>query len=453
MPSKTKSKVGAQVVPSYPKTNKKRKPRHHKPSKMDLVIEEVSAASDRRDKQLERELIKRLIEVHKVQTISYQTTRMVKFIQSEVNRMRQQDTQSLYQVDVHQGNVYVTKSASLLPSDDMYYPCVVAHTDTVHEIYHGFDIMQTGDRLIAYDHDLSSQVGIGGDDKVGIFVALEALRRFPNIKAAFFRDEEVGCVGSSLAKQDFFENTGYAIQCDRQKYKDVVRAIYGGPLFDNNFSEAISPILEKYGREETYHGGITDVGELSESFYKMCCMNLSCGYYEPHSSQEYLRVSEVLATLDFVFEVIETLGETPWFNPDRELGYQHTSRSWGETPYDKDYLYEDEYAYYKEDRLGEPSNLETMSYNGDVYDHLGRLIIDVRDFDTVDEIYEAQFGLECPHCGCNDLMYDEDEDAEFCAECNNYVITYHGYPEGVNNILDYVSLQHAIGHTNKEIDY
>lgn len=388
-------------------------------------------ASQRRDPQAEAELLGRLIAVHKVQTASYGTERMVKFIQSEVNRMRQDDPHSLYQLNIHQGNVYVTKSASLLPPDDLYYPCVVAHTDTVHSIYYGFDVLRSGDRLIAYDQDLGEQVGIGGDDKVGIFVALEALRQFPNIKAAFFRDEEVGCVGSSLADQGFFENTGYAIQCDRQGYKDVVRGIYGGPLFDENFSGAIAPLLEKYGREETFNGGITDVGEISETFYKMSCMNLSCGYYKPHTSKEYLRISEVLATLDFVFEVIDTLGENPWVNPDRELAYQYPKSSHypGHLGWD--------YVGYEDDKLGEPSR-EKALWSGQEYDHEGRMIIDVRDYETVDELLESVEVCECPRCGNHGLEYDDIEDSEYCMACDDYVLTYYGYPEGVKNIRDYV---------------
>lgn len=88
----------------------------------------------------------------------------------------------------HKGNLYIVKGKSDL------YPCYVAHTDTVHPIIKDMDrldIIEHKGVLIALDDDFQ-QTGIGGDDKVGIYMALRMLKRLPVCKVAFFHSEEVG---------------------------------------------------------------------------------------------------------------------------------------------------------------------------------------------------------------------------------------------------------------------
>ncbi len=124
-------------------------------------------------------------------------------------------------------NVYVTKSQEDV-SDDFYYPCVVAHTDTVHEL----DTINIREEqlpdaqkvvklaLKAYN-DKGNPTGIGGDDKCGVFGCLKLLKELPYLKAAFFVSEETGCHGSAKADPEFFKNVGYAIQFDAPENPDL----------------------------------------------------------------------------------------------------------------------------------------------------------------------------------------------------------------------------------------
>ena len=126
-----------------------------------------------------------LIKVMSVQSTSYKTERMQRFIKKEIARMNLGHTTDKY------GNIYVTKG------DADLYPTMVCHIDTVHDININVQVVQLDDVLLAIDTKTMQRYGIGGDDKVGIYITLELLKQFDNFKAVFFLDEEVGCVGSS----------------------------------------------------------------------------------------------------------------------------------------------------------------------------------------------------------------------------------------------------------------
>ena len=101
-----------------------------------------------------------------------------------------------FEVDEHD-NIYITKGKAKA------YPCVVSHTDTVHDIYKEYKVYQVKGNFVAFDSDSMQQVGTGGDDKVGMWVCLEMLRKFDNIKICFFAQEEIGCIGSSKARAEY----------------------------------------------------------------------------------------------------------------------------------------------------------------------------------------------------------------------------------------------------------
>ena len=97
------------------------------------------------------------------------------------------------------GNLYAIKGES------ESYPCVAAHTDTVNAIEKDYKLLQDDDVLFAVDSNYN-RLGVGGDDKVGVYIALEMLRKLDYCKAAFFVEEEIGCVGSKKADMSFFKD-------------------------------------------------------------------------------------------------------------------------------------------------------------------------------------------------------------------------------------------------------
>lgn len=244
---------------------------------------------------------KNLIETLAIQTISGDQWNMIDYITKRIEATKEFKQGSLVYDFDSSFNLYITKGVA----DN--FPCVVSHMDTVHELYKDFKIYEQSDCLFSWDGELKRQVGIGGDDKVGVFVTLEALEKFDNIKVAFFVDEEIGCVGSREADMEWFDDVGFVLQCDRKGYGDFVNSIGGTKLYGKDFSEAIAEILTSYKYEET-SGGITDVGQLKENDLKVACANMSCGYYNPHTSGEYVDITDVTNVLNMVLDIIEKVG-------------------------------------------------------------------------------------------------------------------------------------------------
>lgn len=118
------------------------------------------------------------------------------------------------------GNLYAWRGESET------FPCIVAHLGQVQRTHsRDFRPIETRDIILGYSANNHQIEGIGGDDKNGIFIALEALKKFDFIKIALFRSEEVGCLGSQNCTMSFFEDCRFVIQCDRRGNSDLINQI------------------------------------------------------------------------------------------------------------------------------------------------------------------------------------------------------------------------------------
>jgi putative aminopeptidase FrvX len=217
------------------------------------------------------------------------------------------------------GNVYATKGSA------EYFPCVVAHIDTVHEIT-DFEVIEENYSLSAIKPN-GEPTGIGGDNKAGVFVCLELLDHFDNIKAAFFVSEEVGCLGSTLSDAEFFNNVGYALQFDAPGDNWVTYYCDGVKLFnkDSDFFDKVRPILEDSLRDFTvdnlgYHP-YTDVSVLRK-LYNFSCLNYSVGYYNMHSVYEYVLINDVDNCLKTAQKLISSLDEQLYYMENDKDSYK-----------------------------------------------------------------------------------------------------------------------------------
>lgn len=201
---------------------------------------------------------------------------------------------------VDNGNIYIEKGTGDYNYETV--PCVVAHMDTVHKITQNLTVYETGfGELFGMNDYTVKPTGIGGDDKVGIFLALECLRKFDNIKVAFFRDEEVGCVGSGLARVDFFKNCSFILQGDRNGNHDFIIDAAGTELSSKLWQDAIQPTIKKFGYDFEF-GSVTDVMQLKELDVECVMANVSCGYYNAHTENEYVNIFDVEICLEMFFE-------------------------------------------------------------------------------------------------------------------------------------------------------
>lgn len=181
------------------------------------------------------------------------------------------------------GNLYVTKGKSDI------YNCVIAHLDINQrkQVTH-FSVEVDGDLIYGIDESDGERIGLGHDDKIGVYFALKCLEEFDNIKCFFPLDEEIGCIGTLHAEFDFWNDVGFNLQLDRRGSSDVIEYTNGYQVLTEEFKEEISPILRAYAMD--FNRGIcTDVGEIViETGIQGC--NVSCGYLNEHRDNEVLNI-------------------------------------------------------------------------------------------------------------------------------------------------------------------
>lgn len=207
------------------------------------------------------------------------------------------------------GNLYLTRGEADV------YPCLVAHLDTVFSVRGEgrFAVRHDAehDRYSAWDPTTGEDAGVGGD-KVGIFIALTLLAELPAAKVALFHSEETEQVGAREADLGFFADCAFAIEADRRGNADFVREIHDLRLHDDAFAAAIAPILARHGYAECLEGGYTDVHALVANGLPIACANLSCGYHNPHSVDEYVSTADVARALALVRDLCTHLGWRRW---------------------------------------------------------------------------------------------------------------------------------------------
>ena len=196
------------------------------------------------------------------------------------------------------GNLYITKGKSST------FPCIVAHMDQVQERHSkDFIAYEAEDIIIGFSPKHKEQQGLGADDKCGLWIALKCLQKFDCLKLAFFVGEEVGCKGSGLANMAFFDDCRFVIEPDRKGSEDLITQIGWTSLCSDDFLKDIG--YKKFGYKET-DGMMTDIETLKDNGLMLSCINLSCGYYRPHSNEEFVYKPALLNCLAFVEHVIKT---------------------------------------------------------------------------------------------------------------------------------------------------
>jgi tripeptide aminopeptidase len=241
-------------------------------------------------------------------------------------------------------NVYITKGSS------DFYPCVAAHIDSVHqitpihieeEIYdfskEFYDKTNDGKLVVrgykeGLDKTKSNRTGCGGDDKCGVFLALELIDKFDNIKGAFFVSEEIGCVGSRQADPEFFKNVAYTIQHDSPENDTISWFCSGYQLFtddwaspnvivdensEERFNGLIGDLLYKHGVRVFARHPYTDVSQIRQKF-DFQCINLPAAYYRYHTKDEYVLIEGIEVAEQLSVDIIERLGCEKQFYVEEE---------------------------------------------------------------------------------------------------------------------------------------
>ena len=213
------------------------------------------------------------------------------------------------------GNIYITKGKA------DYYPCFVAHLDSVHEkvamvVEEEMLPNAQGElklALKAYEEISGEPTGIGGDDKAGVFICLELLRELDVCKIFLPVAEETGCHGSKEADENFFKDVGYALQFDSTENDTMSLSLMGVKLFKENseFINKTKDVILEHGITEWLNHPYTDTMMLKKKF-DFSCLNFAAGYYNYHTKNEYVVVEDVLNSLTLGKKVTKILGENKY---------------------------------------------------------------------------------------------------------------------------------------------
>lgn len=209
--------------------------------------------------------------------------------QSKEQEILLNDIKNKFGGSVIDGNLIITKGVPKV--------AIVAHLDIN---------QMKGNCQLEIDNDLwysSNNIGPGFDDKTGIAFALYYLWNFNNIQIIFTKDEEIGCIGASKVKLD--SNIKFLVQLDRRGFSDVAQYTNGIYTVNEDTIETLKPTLDKFG----YHWQncvYTDIGEIARN-NSVQAVNISCGYYNEHSSKESLVFSEFINACNFSIDLINEI--------------------------------------------------------------------------------------------------------------------------------------------------
>lgn len=212
------------------------------------------------------------------------------------------------------GNLYITKGEATV------YPCVVAHTDINQDVVERPQVMHSDNFIFGMDDATGEQCGIGADDKVGVYFALEMFDRFKAIKLFFPKDEEVGLVGTSKANKNFFSDCSMLVQLDRRSSKnELITDTNGVVVCSDEFIEASKSLRQNYNYV-TGIGSCTDIGDIAQ-FNTVDCvaMNVSCGYVNEHSSQEVISKPHFVNAINFGYELLNLGINKKWVHKTESL--------------------------------------------------------------------------------------------------------------------------------------
>jgi hypothetical protein len=200
------------------------------------------------------------------------------------------------------GNILVVKGKALT------YPCICAHMDTVHQFVNKIALVNYKNKLHEiFGKDGENKTGIGGDDKCGIFACMYFLYTLPAVKVVFFTKEERGCVGSRGINLSFFDDCQYLLQLDRKGNHDLIQKLGGDKTTSKQFRQILKPIKDKY-KFKPASGSVTDVMRLFDRGVGKCCLNISSGYFKPHTDKEYIDLEGLSNSINFTNILIRKLG-------------------------------------------------------------------------------------------------------------------------------------------------
>jgi len=170
-----------------------------------------------------------------------------------------------------------------------------SHLDTVDRKQNNtelYSIIEKGQEYIVTDETTI----LGADDKAGVSVMLYMIsNNIPGLYY-FFIGEERGGIGSGLLsyeynKVSYLENIKRCVSFDRRNYHSVITQQIGRKCCSNEFATALCKEYTKGGLSLSLDptGIYTDSASFIDDIAE--CTNISVGYFNEHTPQEYQNIT------------------------------------------------------------------------------------------------------------------------------------------------------------------
>lgn len=294
---------------------------------------------------------------------------------------------------------------------------LTAHMDTVHAFCPYIIVEETTPLGL---NKVWSPYGIGGDDRCGVYMILQIIKEY-KCSVLFCEDEESGGIGSSkFCKTKYIselEKMQYMIELDRANESDAV-------FYDCDNDDFVTFIEKNIGYKKTW-GTFSDISNLCPKA-KVAGVNLSCGYYKAHTTNEYIILQEVEMTIYSVTYLLSiTTKEDKFIYVEKKYNY---GKLYNRRNYYDDGSFYDDYDYTgyikdcKSTNLSEKSNLEDIILGTE------KQKLDDKELDEgLDDDEDKYYNIDVD----SDDMFFEDVDYYEFTYVDFYNVRRTGYGSGV----------------------
>ena len=216
------------------------------------------------------------------------------------------------------GNLYISKGAI---NKNEYVPLLNAHTDSVF-IEHldlignkqKIEIAINDDIITGYHPITKQQMGIGCDDKNGVFIALMIMERVDKCKAVFTVSEENGMRGATYSikrkNKSFYSNVGYILALDSPGNRTFTESFFDGLIFnsESEFYRKSEKIIKKHIPEPIFEPHPWTCMVQLRNLLNVQGLNVPASYYSYHTHSEYASIKGIQTAINLCVALIKELG-------------------------------------------------------------------------------------------------------------------------------------------------
>lgn len=180
-----------------------------------------------------------------------------------------------------------------------------SHLDMVHTGKDLKYVINSNGCLFGVDKDFSP-TSLGADDKNGLWCIIQASKHKSKPHIVLFDKEECGRVGSQACNREWFEDKDCCIVIDRKGERQIIAGGIRG-----EYTSLLGPMFKQINPDWKFESGMSCDADSIKDIIDV--INISCGYYEAHTRDEYTILSELEETLSAILKFLDVdTSYLPW---------------------------------------------------------------------------------------------------------------------------------------------